>query len=532
VKSSDRQHHMPDSDLPAFAASPSGVRSSVNGLENALRENQKLLTESDKNARSATQTDRNALGVGQVAGMVGLAEAGRLLAEARELRARLTVEQTRLLRVAAKGAEAQSERDRHAGLNATEIQNLLDDDLEAITAALSETQFEVDRLNNEVAEREQALTALRGELEEARTQRLTLEETGFTIGDDASFEAYRVEYLRLSETLRALEQREQLLAFGGIEGGRVSGDDLLKGKIEGGVTIVGLDELKRQLALAEDQLARHARARKALEDQKNLVVTMGDAARTWESQSAAEMAEIGAVMDGLAQQALDKEEAALGAARQAEAAFKNAKAAADHWTGDATSMQREKDPQRLNERLKLIVGDDVVAQAASSSEAQAKMLIGRIYTERALGLSESLDTLARVNELVPSSAFDPTALQAGFAEARDQAVAILNEAREAYERLAQKQSSTSWVHQASLATVYHLLWLIDEFNADQHRSNLLDQLGKVVESRRQSPYLQQQVALYALLTEGGGTPRSGEPTGSTEPVNEQPEAAKDDSGGD
>jgi len=538
VKSADQQNRMPESPVRALVPSPSNVKSRVSELERSVRDNEQLLTGAARASRSATQADRDALGVGQVAGMVKLSEAGRLLAEARELRARLTAEQARLLAVATAGAEAQSERDRHAGLKVAEIQGVLDGHLDTVSAALAESQAELDRLRAEVAEREQALAGLRGQLEETRTRRLTLEEMGFTVGDDASFEVYRAEYLRLSNTLRELEEREQLLAFGGIEGGRVADDDLLKGEIEGGVTVVGLNELKRNLALVEDKLTRYTRARQALEDQKSLVTTMGGEARTWEAQYAArleteatEVQQIRANMDELAQQAFEKETAALAAAGAAATAFKSAKSAADRWTGEASSLQREKDLPRRNERLKLIAGDNFAAEAAASADAQAKMLVGRIYTERALGLADYFDTLARADELMPGSEFDTTKLQEQFTEARDEAVRILNEAREAYERLAQKQSSTSWVHQASLATVYHLLWLIDEFNAAQHRSNLLDQLGKVVEDRQQSPHLQQQVALYALLTGGTAAPQPAQPD-SAEPDDEERGESGDESDGD
>ncbi|MBU0616085.1 MAG: hypothetical protein KKI02_00040, partial [Planctomycetes bacterium] len=314
-------------------------------------------------------------------------------------------------------------------------------------------------------------------------------------------------------------------------------------EIEGGTTVAGLNELKRNLSLAEDKLTRYTRARKALEDQKTLVTTMGDEARTWESQYTArldtlatEAEQIRGTMEELAQQAFEKEEAALRAARDAATAFGSAKAAVTRWTGDAGALQREKDPQRLNERLKRIAGDKLAGEAAESAEAQANTLVGRILTERALGLGEYLDTLARANQLMPSTEFDTATLQENFTAARDEAVSVLNEAREGYERLAQTQSNTSWVHQASLATVYHLLWLIDEFNAAQHRSNLLDQLGRVIENRQQWPHLRQQVALHLLLTGGVEAPGPEQP--SSEEVDDEAategeaDEAEDDSGGD
>jgi chromosome segregation ATPase len=538
AKSADRGNRMPETDLRAASMTPSGVRSSVGGLETSLSQNQRLLSEAAKNTRAALQTDRNALGVGQVGGAVKLVEAQQLLDEARQLRAQLTSEQSRLLAVAARGAEVRGERDRRVGLAVVEIQNILDGDLEEIEAALDDAQAEVDRLSAEVAEREQALAAVRSQLEEARRQRLDLEEAGFAVGDDASFEAYRTEYLRLSEMLRQHEARGQLLAYGGVEGGRVVGDDLMTGEIEGGETIVGLNELKRNLTLAEDKLTRYTQARQALEDRKGLVTTMGAEARAWESQYTtrldalvAEVQQIRAAMEGLAQQAFEKEESARAAARDAAAAFGSAKAAASRWTGDASALQRERDPQRLNERLKRIASDKLAGEAAESGEAQAKMLEGRILTERALGLGDYLDALARANELLPTGELDLTALQESFTQARDQAISTLSDARAGYERLAQSQSNTSWVHQASLATVYHLLWLIDEFNAAQHRSNLLDQLGRVIENRRQSPYLQQQVALHALLTAGVEAPQRKQPTSSAT-VEPDADEGGGESGGD
>lgn len=537
IKGSDRESGMPESRVQPLATGASGLRSSVGALETALRENQQLLSTAVQNSRSASQSDRNALGVGQVTGTVKLVEAGRLLAEARGFRARLTIEQGRLLTVATAGAAVGGEKDRHAGLDVVELLTVLDGDIGEVAAGLADAQAEVDRLSAAVAEREQTLAAVRSQLEDVRGQRMSLEETGFAVGDDAAFEAYRAEYLRLSETLCELEQREQLLAFGGIEGGSVAGDDLLEGEIEGGSKVVGLNELQRNLALAEDKLTRYARGRQTLGDQKSLVTTMGEEARALEGQYATRLealqtkaGQIRDDMSELARQALDKEEAALRAAREAVSAFGNAKSAVGRWTGDARSLQSDKDPQRANDRLRRIIADSFAGEAADSGKAQANTLVGRILTERALGLGEYVDALERANHLMPEADFDPSELRDELAQARDEALAVLNEAREGYETLAQKQSGTSWVHQASLATVYHLLSLIDEYNAAQHRSNLLDQLGQTIANRQQSPYLQQQVALHVLLT-GGVEPPRPEPSDEQQP-DEQPSDETDDTGGD
>jgi hypothetical protein len=524
----DRRSGMPKSDLRAFAASGSGVRSEVSTFETSLRDNRKLLDDALRSARSASQADRNTLGVGQVAGTVKLVEAAKLLAEARRLRSQLMKDQARALAVAGEWAAVRAERDYSAGLEVTSIRGGLDADLEEIEAALTQSQAEVDELRRAVADREQALARVRADLERARTERLSMEEMGFTVGDDASFEAYRERYLAVAQRLRELQDQEQLLAFGGIRGGRVVGDDLLKGEIEGGEAVVGLNELQRGLAVATDKLERYTGGRQSLKNEISLVGAVGDEAQMGEKQCAARLETLRAELDhvrdemaALAQQAFEGEDAALGAAREAATTFKGAKSVVDRWISDARSLQQQKDPQRANERLKLIVGDGFAADFATSAEAQANTLVGRIQTERALGLRGYLDTLTRIGELT-GSGFEPGALQEQLNTARDGAVGALSEARDAYERMAQKPTSTSWVHRASLALVYHLLWQIDEFNAEQHRSNLIDQLGEVVANRFQYPDLQQEVKLWTVLTGRAEVPPPGPKEGVEEPAAEEP----------
>lgn len=526
AKRSDQANSMPPTDARAATMNASGVKSAVSRFEGALRENQKLLADAAKNAQSASRADRNALGVGQVAGSIKLVEAARTLTEARHLRARLISERTQLVAIAAEWAGVRARRDYHAGLEVDQIRSDLDADLEEIGTALADTQSEVEQLTAEVAEREQILAGLRAELDEARSQRLNMEELGFTVGDDASFNAYRDQYLGIAERLQTLEQREQMLAFGGIEGGTVTEAELGVGPIEGGETILGLDELKRRLAVAEDKLARFTRGRRALEDHVNLVGAVGSEADAQEQRYAARLQELVTEADRIrnamaetAQQAFEKEDAALRAARDAATAFREAKSAADRWQNDARNLQRDKDPQRTNERLKRIGNDKFVTEAPSSSEAQAKTLVGRILTERALALAGYLDALGRVKELMPGVELDTGTLQESYTTAHDEAISVLGEAREVYERLAQNPADpdTGWVHQSALATVYHLLAQIDDFNAAQHRSNAIEQLGNALQRRRESPFLQTQLVLHSYLT-GGAEPAPNSPDeGAAEP---------------
>jgi len=535
VKRSDQRRGMPESDVRPVAANPAAVRSSVGQFEQALRGNQKLLSEAAANARAATQADREAIGVWHIAGTVKLVEAEGLLAEGRQLRARLADEETRALAKAAEWAAARAERDRHAGMDVAAIRSGLDADLEEIQAALEAARAAVAELTTKVAETEAALAAVRKGLDAARAERLTLEETGFTVGSDESFATYRERYARVAQRLRELQDQEQLLAHGGNQGGVVADDDLLEGAIEGGETVIGLDELQRRLAIAREKLARYERAQQAIEDKRRLVTALGSEAQAQAAGSTARLQALGAQLEqmrqnmaALAQQAFEKEDGALKAAREAAAAFKSAGGAVNKWISDAATLQREKDEQRANERLKQIVGDGFARPFAANAEAQAKTLAGRILTERAVALGAYLDTLRRIRNLVPEATFDAAPLEQQLTTARDEAVNVLGEARDAYEKLASVQSNTSWVHQSALATVYHLLWQVDTFSPEQHRSNLVETLRKVVQDRRAATYLRDQVALLDELGEAG--PAQPAPEAPVEPSTGAPPQAEEEEG--
>ena len=529
-----RQLHTYDASLPLLKPADD-VDQPDTKLVRLINDNAALLSAAKKNSQSAIRMDRDALDVGTVAGTVSMTEAAGLLAEARHWRSRLIALQADLFAAATDWAALQAQAAHYVGLDVTNIKTDLDTDLEEVQAVTAQVRQEVDELTKAVGDRESQLEGVRAELTAGRQALLDLEQAGFLLGADQSdgnqptFEQYRTEYRRVSTRMGELQAHEQLLTFGGIEDGRVVGDDLLSGAIEGGKTVLGLGELQYRLTLAQDKLERYTHGVKAIQDQTQAVQKFGDGAQTQAEQyqkrmitKAEQVAALQAEIADLAQKTFDKEEAALQAARAAVSAYKTAKSAVDAWKRAAQSLQSAKDPQRTNDRLKRIIADNTAATFAENAEAGAKTLQGRVQTERALRLRDYLDTLQRLEALKPGGEFDLATLQDKFITARDEAVTVLNEARDGYERLAQKQSDTSWVHQASLAIVYHLLWQIDEIGAEQHRSNLLDQLGQVVESRWQSPYLRQQAALYAALTGRTGAPPPPEPPAETTPVEEEP----------
>jgi hypothetical protein len=499
----------------------------VGGFEKGVRDNEKLLKDAVQNARQATQEDRdrNALSAGQIAGTTKLVEANNVLVEARSLRTALATELDRLLNDAVHWAEIQSLNEHYAGLDLTDVEKTLGDDLSEIGARMQETSGELQTVESTLAATKKSLEETRAQLQIQQAKLADLEKKGFVAGKATAFETYRAEYVKLSNDLRGLQLREQTLTHGGIEGGTVTGDDLVAGEFQGGKIVAGIDELERKAAILRVKLERLGQAKQTLESQRTLVAGLTSESKTQRTScgekllaAKAEFDQARVRVDEAAKLAFEKEDATLQAAKDAVAGFKTAKSAADQWKTKATSTQRDYDAPRLNERLKLIIADESAATAASSGEAQATALVGRVLAERTLALGGYLDVVARVKALMPSADLDPTALQESYTQAHDTAIENLNAAREMYERLAQKQVPTQWVPQASLATIYHLLWQIDATNAAQHRGNLLDLLGRVVQGRQQFPYIQQEVLLYSALG-GSGAPAS-QP--ATEPPAEKP----------
>lgn len=528
----DRESGMPVAELQPISASAAGVRAALTNFERFVRDSRQWLEQAVRAAQEGLRADREALGVGQIAGMVKLAAAADLLAEARQLRVELLTAQTGAFAVAADWAAVRTARDHYAGLEPARVRSQLSEDLAEIEQALAAARSEVAELTRTVSERKRTLERLRTELHTLRDERLSLQEQGFVVGDDASFETYRARYLELGQRLLELEREEQLLSLGGLRGGKLIGDDLLSGRIEGGQSVLGLAELEHRLAVATDKQQRYERARQAIIDQIKLADAVGsEAQKRLEEYTArlkalqADLEQRIAALAELAERAYAQEDAALQAARDAASAFAGAARAAQNWISAAERLQREKDPQRANERLRLIGGDEYAVAFARAGEAWAKTLIGRIHTERALGLAGYLDTLDRIEKLVPGRSFDVSSLQEALDTAREEALRVLGEARELYERLAREneRKPIGVYYRSSLATVYHLLAQVDQYNAERHRSALIAELAKAVEGAERSPWLGEQVALYRVLTGGAeAAPPPQEQEAEAAPQQEQP----------
>ncbi len=534
AQSLDRKNKMPAGKLRALPGGAAGLRSGVKGFARLLRENEQLLADAAKNARAAGSKGRGVVGVNEVSGIVGLARAARYAEVARHIRTQIEQRLGQCFAVALNWAACRGDRDHYAGLDVSKTRADLEADLEEITKLAEQAGKQRDALARQIADAQDELKTVRADIQKTRAARLALEESGFEAGNDASFNAYRTQYLDLSKRLVALQDREMLLTYGGIEGGTFAGDDYLHSPIEGGQPVLGLEELARRHERARVSAERYAAARTELEQQIGQIDRFATQTQMRAKDYAGQLKELAAQggqiigqLDALARQAVEAEDKALAAAREAATAFAAAKMAADRWKSDARSVQSKYDAQRQNERLKRIAADERLAAFAAAGEAQAKTLAGRILTERALRLRAELTTFQQVAELMPPLAPDAAARQQAYQVAVDSAVKSLNEAREVYQRLAQKGGATAWVYQASLALVSHILWQVDIANAPRHRSELIAQLGETLKGRMQWPHLHKEAELFTVLT-GGAAPTA--PAEDQKPAEDDAENATPENG--
>lgn len=455
-------------------------------------QNKRLLDEAQRGADAASRDGRQDLEAAGAAGVVQLVEASERLGAARGIRAALERERFTARRLAQAIREDAADRDRLAALDVEPALESLRQDLDGVERLAAETRAQRDAAAGEAEGAESRLSSIRSELEQGRAESLSIEERGFKAGDDASFRAYRERYTRLAERLGALQLEEQRLAFGA--GGESDVAETL-----------GLEELNRRVAGADAKLERLTLSRDAIMRQMETI----ERQRT-ESQAAQQRIEAGiqtqrsaleAVLARLAELhggAMEQEDQAVRAARSAGQAFNGHRAAIDGWVRAARDLQQAKDPQRLNDRLKLITGDEMMPQLASGALGRAKTLEGRIQVERLIACEAYAKTLADVAKMASVEA-DPQALLDATPAIREEAIKALSEAGKTYTDLGRKQTPTSWAPMASLATVERLLARVDSANRDSHLAAAREAINGAVTGREQSPYLRELVALRDRL---------------------------------
>lgn len=513
IRSEATAEGLPAPEMQVPGAHAAGLQRAVRGYEQLLRDNADLLKQALQHAKAASGA-ANPLGVAQVAGMVEYARAAGLFAEAQLLRLRQAAVLERMLALAAEGGAQRAREAFLAGLDVTEIVAQLRADLDELRS-LHETAVErAGALAAEVAAREAELEQITQALAQARDERFALEQRGFVAGDDASFEAYRQQFLDITERLRTLQEREQLLRFGGRQEARFEGDDMLTATISGGEALVGLETLRAQATAAEDQAQRLAAGLKAIEEHVGFLTAAGKSAAEGAQRHAALRGQLEAQADDLRPQleeliqaATAKEDAALKAARAAVRAFRSSQQAADQWVRQAQETQRDKDPERANPRLRMMVAETAIPRVGVSAEIEARLLIGRICLQRVEASERLIEDMRLLDEMRSDAGFDATPFEEQIAAAVEEGLKELEAAEKACQKLIQKSPQESkWITQAALATVYHLLARLDPAQAPVYFANALEQVETATAGREAFPYAGTHVRfrehLRALLGSG------------------------------
>jgi hypothetical protein len=510
AKSLDRRSNLPQTDLRPLSLDENGLRAAVASLERLSAENRQRLDEASREARQASQLSGQTPGVAEALGLTKLVEAQERYAEARRTRTELAAELGRLSELAFEAASAESAAGHYGAVNVADVVKTLQDDVAEVAAQHEQAAAHAARLSAAVAEREADLSRTRDELSRVRSELLSLEETGFAAGNDSAFDSYRQRYASLSARARELQEQEQLLSDGGKLGGEEVDRGLDFGIVEGGETVIGLEELRRELAIAEEKLQRLGVSQESLAEKARSVEQVGSLSQEQQRHLTElrdgirrQITDRHARAEELAKTAMEHEDQALRAAQEAAQAFRSAAQAHSRWTGDARKTQGEFDKMRKNERLRLIVEDKYGEQLSAAGEADARTLAAMIHNDRLMAVGNLKQTLERVAANVAGFSFEAQPLDDAIASSREEAIKLLGESRAAYEKLAGKALPTSWIHQVSLAAVEHLLSKLDEEGAAQHSAAAIQNIRQAINKREQSPYVSEAVLAFARHLTGG-----------------------------
>lgn len=528
---------LPVPEIQPPGAGVGGVRQALSGFQGDIKADSALLVQAVQEAQAARSTDATALGAAQALGMAEYVRAAMLLLEAEALRVRQLGQQVDLLDAAAGWKQARGQLDYYRGLDVAPLLPKLRADLEELAGLRAEAAQHVQELRQQVTEREQALAQAEAAMGAAREERLTLERTGFVAGDDRAFEAYRTKYLELSRKLQVLEEQEQQLHHGGRTGARLIGTDATTAVVEGGERVAGLDELRRQLATAEERSARFTDAHLILEEHIGHLTAAGEQAKADAARLEArvggleaEKQKLAAAVLEAAKLAQDKEDEALRSASTAVQAFGQAQSAAQTWLQNARQTQSERDPQRKNPRLRALLADNYLEQVARSAGAATQVLIGRIHDQRLAGTQSLIHDLQALAEFDPGFSFDAAPFTTIADGSRQGGVAALGSACGTYDQIVTKLRGqpTEWVPLAALAGAQYVTWHVDPTlpgpsGAGTYRDSARNTIEQVVARREQFPYARAFVQFLQHL--GGAAPAEAAPS---EPGAEEPSGDKDD----
>lgn len=506
ARNADRALGLDEGKYAGVSMTGTGLKQAVDQVLELKKANDALLKDALRLAAEANQSGQQVLGVAQALGNAQFIEAAGQFMEATRLRTRLAQLHTELVALSARRQGLKAEADYYAALGTPEISQGLAAELEQLRQQAQAAAEAAAKLDAEVTQREAELTEARAELSKAQAELDALDTRGFKAGDDAAFSAFKQSYEQLAERLRTLQIREQELTSGGRQGATLAEDELESGQISGGTVLAGLEELKRRQAAAGTRAERLARGVQALERALQAARdSQADAARMQKEAAQrvqavdGEAAKLLGEVNTAAADALAAEEAAIKAARDAAAAFKQSEAAGQAYINEARTVQGEQDPNRQNPRLRAILEENGAAAVGASGAAEAYMLLGRIYAQRLASLTRHVDVLA-LSAKAAGGEFKPGELETARTDAREAAINAVQEAIKRFNDLARAAGSTAWVPQASLAGAHHLLAQVDAGQEQAHRAAAVDALRKALEKRERSPYVAAYVQLRSQLT--------------------------------
>ena len=527
---------LPAPNLPPLGTDAAGVQRALGEYQTMLQVNDALLKAALKTAQDAVNLDSAALGVPQALGMAQYVQAAGQLSEAEALRLQQANAQARLLDTASQWKIARGYLDHYRGLEVTAAVAQLQTDLEDVRKLREEAAATLKSVTAQVEEQGQRLGQAERELVSANESLKALEDRGFSAGDDTSFNAYRQEFLAQSERVRTLQQQVQELRHGTRQGMEPADVELASTEVQSGEVVAGLEELQRRLADAQERSKRFERATVGLNEYLTYVNGLGKSAEGETTRYQERLTELGAAQQALlaevqtlATSAAEKEGQALQAANAAVRAFRQAQTAADAWLRAATELQRNHDPNRKNDRLRLVLADPYLAQVPRSAEAAAGILAARIYAQTRdcmEALLRDMRVLAAMNPDLDLQAIDAAKLQTEGEQAQAEGLDTLGKAIALYTQVSEKLANqpTKWVPLAGLAAAQSLMARLDPAQAAVHTSKALEFIQQALEKREQSPYLGPYVVFRDYLRGAAQLPKEPRSEPKQEPEKKPEEA--------
>ncbi len=531
VRSADQRMGLTGEALRAVQATPAGLRSALGDFEKVVGENQKLLDAAGRDAQAAMAASRDALGVADALALTRYVGAGEARLEAGRLRAAHEQLQARARESARRWQTTRAERDRITLID-------FDAAIAAAQQAVGEMEAQLAQSQQSAADLRQRLDAANSELEQVRReladQRAKLDgvqQSGYVVGDDSQFDRFRQQMQQITARIVELEARETLLSGGGLVGATRAADAVGDAPITGGEPLEGAGLLGSRLAETELQIQKITGSRDALNQQVARLTEQSrvasERAAALDSALAAEREALGGMLTELNNGAAalrESEERALKLAADGVQAQTAAETALNAWVREARDVQQQLDPDRVNDRLKRIMGQ-AVDELAGVPLARARALVGALHTDRLRGLETYRDALRQVVADVPEQSVEMQPLEDALTATRDAAIAALRQSMEGIQGVAGRAAPYSWAYQAGLASAALSLSLVDESQAETHRATAVENIRKVFEKAPQHPRIAPFRALHdALLSTGAPAPAT------TEPPAEGDEAAPDDAG--